>query len=197
MSKENSRVAPIRTAEQLAEWYCHTLRKAEAAAEEREFLKVQGMDYAEADAREQALLAEVEALQAEIEGKIDACAYVLERYKGEAKAHDAQVRHYDDLVKAHRAKRERAHAVVDRMKDKIRAMVEAEGGKSASGAEWKATLKGGSWSPVPLYPEAPVPPEAQRVVVETDKKALLALVNADAAPGWSKEQGKVLTVVRI
>lgn len=188
---------PMRTAEQLAEWYCHTLRKAEAAAEEREFLRSQDMDFAEADAREQALLAEVEALQAEMGDKLDACAYVMERYKGESKAHDAQVKHYDELVKAHRAKRERALAVVDRMKVKITALVDADGGKSSAGSEWKATLKGGAWAVVKLDPEAPIPKAAQRVEITEDRKALLALVNADAAPGWGKEQSKILTVTRI
>jgi len=188
---------PIRSAEQLAEWYCHTMRKAEAAAEERDFLKAIGQDFAEADAREQALLAEAEILQGEMESKLDACAYVLERFKGEAKAHDAQVRHYDEQVKAHRAKREQAERIVDRMKEKITALVNANGGHGTSGVAWKAMLKGGRWSPIPLDPEAPVPPEAKRIVEEIDKAKLLALVNSDAAPGWGKEQSKVLTVVRI
>lgn len=186
-----------RTAEQLADWYCHTLRKAEAAADEREALKAQGEDYDEADAREQALLAEVEALQAEIEGKVDACAYVVEREKARVKAEDAVVKYYTELAAKARAKRERAAGIVDRVQAKLLALIEAQGGKSASGEAWRAVAKPNPWRVIPLYPEAPVPDAAKRIVEEIDKKALLALVNADAAPGWSKERTMGVVLERI
>lgn len=178
-------VRPKRSAQELAEWYGYILTKATEAAEDAN--GVVPDHYAE----------ELEILEQEMEGEVDACAYVKEEFEARAKAQQGTIDYYMEKVEAAREARDASLRVVEKVKTKLIAVVETQDSKSIVGAQYKARLQKGPWGVVAVEEDAPVPPAAMQIKYVTDKKALLELAKAGQAPGWEPKQSLSLRVERV